>query len=130
MHSTTKESDAPLVKLSRILYISFAWFFMICIVLQVFFAGTATFVNYGDWSMHKDFVVYFLWMPIVMFLLSFSGGLKGWQRWMPIICLVMIVLQFLTVQVVSSAGIVAALHPVIAVLLFWCSVRMVKAKFT
>lgn len=56
MNSTKEKSDLPFIKLSRIFYMILAWFFMISILVQVFFAGTAMFVTPGDWEMHRKFV--------------------------------------------------------------------------
>ncbi|WP_282935526.1 DUF6220 domain-containing protein [Paenibacillus sp. RC67] len=103
-----------------------AWIFLACIVMQVFIAGMATFSEAANWSVHKSFVKMFALVPLIMFLLTFVSDVKGLKRWISLGLFALIVFQFLTIQVFSSTGVIAALHPVIALLLFWGSVRMVK----
>lgn len=86
------------------------------------------FVNQGDWEMHKEFVNFFALIPLVMFILSFLGKIQGRYRWIPLVWLIMIAVQFLAVKLIASAGTIAALHPVIAVLLFWRSVSILQSK--
>ncbi|WP_409346736.1 DUF6220 domain-containing protein [Paenibacillus sp. MBLB4367] len=103
-----------------------AWIFLACIVAQVFIAGMATFSDAASWSVHKSFVKMFALVPLIMFLLTFIVGIKGLKRWISLGLFVLVVFQFLTIQVFSSANVIAALHPVIALLLFWGSVGTVK----
>ncbi|WP_036745639.1 DUF6220 domain-containing protein [Paenibacillus sp. UNC451MF] len=102
-----------------------AWVFLACIVAQVFIAGMATFSDAANWSLHKSFVKMFALVPLVMFLLTFVSEVKGLKRWISFGLFALVVFQFLTIQVFSSTGVIAALHPLIALLLFWGSVRTV-----
>ncbi|GGI44745.1 hypothetical protein GCM10008018_08630 [Paenibacillus marchantiophytorum] len=102
-----------------------AWTFLVCIVAQVFIAGIATFSDTSSWETHKSFVKIFALAPLLMFLLTFVGRIKGPKRWVSLGLFVLVVFQFLSIQVFSSTGIIAALHPVIALLLFWGSVKTV-----
>ncbi|WP_227793561.1 DUF6220 domain-containing protein [Paenibacillus guangzhouensis] len=103
-----------------------AWGFLACIVAQVFIAGLASFSDAANWAVHKSFVQMFALVPLIMFLLTFVGGMKGHKRWISLGLFALIVMQFLTVQVFSSTFVVAALHPVIALLLFWGAVITVR----
>ncbi|TMV51935.1 hypothetical protein FE783_03025 [Paenibacillus mesophilus] len=103
-----------------------AWLFLGCIVAQVFIAGLATFSDASNWSVHTSFVKLFALVPLIMFLLTFVGGIKGLLRWISLGLFGLVVFQFLTIQVFSSAYVIAALHPVIALLLFWGSIVTVK----
>ncbi|MFC0165271.1 DUF6220 domain-containing protein [Bacillus capparidis] len=53
----------------------FTWIFLICITLQVFFAGLAFFMNPINWSYHESFARYFFILPLVMAALCFSAQL-------------------------------------------------------
>ncbi|UVI27316.1 DUF6220 domain-containing protein [Paenibacillus spongiae] len=76
--------------------------------------------------MHRSFVKLFALAPLLMFLMTFVNGIKGIKRWVSLGLFALVVFQFLSVQVFSSAGVIAALHPVVAMLLFWGSVITVK----
>ena len=108
------------------IYKILAWLFLACIVAQVFIAGMATFSDAANWSVHKSFVKMFALVPFIMFLLTFVSDIKGLKRWITLGLFVLVVVQFLTIQVFSSVEVIAALHPVIALLMFWGSVRTVR----
>lgn len=61
-----------------------------------------------------------------MFLLTFVSEIKGMGRWMSLGLFVLVVFQFLSIQVFPSVSVIAALHHVVAPLLFWGSVITVK----
>lgn len=103
-----------------------AWVFLACIVAQVFIAGMATFSDATNWETHKSFIKIFALAPLLMYLLTFVGGIKGRKRWVSLGLFALVVFQFLSIQVFSSAGLIAALHPVVALVLFWGSVQTVK----
>lgn len=59
-------------------------------------------------------------------VLSFLGKLPVHLRWICLGLYLMIVAQFLTVIYSSHLGLLSALHPVIALFLFWGSLTTVK----
>lgn len=115
-----------LIRGGKIIFFILAWVFLGCIVAQVILAGMATFTDPGDWELHAAFVRVFAMVPLAMFLLTFAGRISGRKRWISLALFGMIVMQFLTVQVFSSVAAITALHPLIALLLFWGSVTTVK----
>ncbi|TCZ80790.1 hypothetical protein E0485_00400 [Paenibacillus albiflavus] len=114
------------MKVGGLIFKIVAWAFLACIVMQVFIAGLATFLDASNWEVHKSFVQIFALAPLLMFLLTFVSGIKGFKRWVSLGLFALVVFQFLTMQVFSSTGVIAALHPVVALLLFWGSVITVK----
>jgi len=110
------------MNIGHIAYRILAWAFFGCIVIQVFLAGMATFEDPSKWQVHALFVKIFAMVPLVMFLLTFIGGIKGRDRFLSLALFLLVVIQFLTVQVFSSVFVIAALHPLIAMLLFWGSI--------
>ncbi|QMV43633.1 DUF6220 domain-containing protein [Cohnella cholangitidis] len=114
----------------RIIYVTLAWGFLLCILVQVVIAGMATFTDPSDWELHSAFVKGFAMVPLAMFLLTFVGKINGRNRWISLALFGLIVFQFLTVQVFSSIPAITALHPLIALLLFWGSVTTVKREKT
>jgi hypothetical protein len=100
----------------------FTWaarIFAAMIAVQVFLAGLALFVNSHDWMAHSYFARGFIIFPVFMLLLSFIARLPVSYRIKSIQLLVMVILMFVTAELASHLGVLSALHPVIAVGMFW-----------
>lgn len=102
----------------RRIYAALAWLTFVCIVVQVFLAGLGTFADSADWKLHTTFVGYFEYVPVVMFILSFFGRIRGWLRWSGLVLYALITFQHMSVQAFSGIGALAALHTVVALALF------------
>jgi hypothetical protein len=102
----------------RWIYAALAWITWACIVVQVFLAGLGTFADSADWKLHTTFVNYFEYLPIVMFILSFFGRIRGGLRWIGLGLYALISFQHMSVRVFSDIGALAALHTVVALALF------------
>ncbi|MBS4201757.1 hypothetical protein KHA93_19320 [Bacillus sp. FJAT-49732] len=102
--------------------------FFIAIICQVFIAGVALFADSSQWAFHKSLVVYFEFIPLVMFVLTFFGGIPKKLRWHSLGLYVMVALQYVTVGLSGKVPYVTALHPVIALLLFWLSIAMLRTS--
>ncbi|MFD0710892.1 DUF6220 domain-containing protein [Paenibacillus sp. GCM10027626] len=116
------------MNIGRMAYKILAWVFFGCIVIQIFLAGMATFGDPSKWQAHALFVKIFALTPLVMFLLAFIGGIKGRDRLLSLGLFLLVVMQFLTIQIFSSALVIAALHPLIAALLFWGAITAARRK--
>ncbi|MEF3306196.1 DUF6220 domain-containing protein [Paenibacillus sp. GYB003] len=116
---------SSIVRTGRLLYAVLAWIFLFCIVAQAFIAGLAVFAGADNWALHTSFVRAFALLPLILFLLTFVGDIRGGQRWLALGLFACIVLQFVTATALSSVPAMAALHPVVALLLFWGSLRSV-----
>ncbi|MCF6409434.1 DUF6220 domain-containing protein [Pseudalkalibacillus salsuginis] len=120
----------PMVRRTvRFIYALSAIVLVICIVLQVFIAGSALFSNTGNWKIHADFVSYFEFIPLGMFLLSFIAKINGKLRWISLGMYLLILLQYMTIHVFSGMGNIIALHPVFALILFWGGIHLVKNSY-
>jgi len=102
------------IKIYRWLSILFA----LCIALQVFLAGLAVFSDASHWKDHVSFVRYFSLIPVVMLVLAIIGRAPA-LRMHSLALIFMIVLMFVTAIFASDIGLFSALHPVIALMLFW-----------
>jgi hypothetical protein len=100
--------------------------FAAAIVVQVFLAGLALFVNSNNWMPHTYFARCFIIFPILMILLSFIARLPVSHRIKSIQLLVMVILMFVTADLSSQIGFLSALHPVIAVAMFWIAMALSK----
>lgn len=130
---TTNESSVVVksalpayVRYARYGFAAVAVVFAACIIVQVFIAGLATFVDMGDWAMHKSFVKLFSPLPFVLIALSFIGRMSWKARLLSVALFLLIVSQFLTSVFAAELSVLAALHPVIALILFWCSIHVMR----
>ncbi len=111
------------MKIARYVYNILAISFLLCLVVQAFIAGLAVFTDAVYWGSHTEFVRYFAFMPLVMFLLTFIAKIGGVQRWLSLGMFGAVIFQFLNIQALPSA---AVLHPVIALILFAMSFIVVR----
>jgi hypothetical protein len=100
--------------------------FAVCILLQVFLAGLAVFVDAVYWESHSSFVHFFSFLPIVMILLSFIARLPVSIRMQSIRLFGLIIAEFITAVLSSKIGFLSALHPVIALVMFISAMSLAK----
>ena len=107
-----------------------AWLYVASLLIQVFLAGLAVFVDAATFAVHVDFG------RIGVGLLSLLLPIVAWLGRLPLVRLAAGVLLFYLFQtglpeVRASYPVVAALHPVFALVLFWLAVRLAgKARTT
>lgn len=122
--------DAPRparIRIVRWIYGLLAAGYLACIVLQVFFAGLGILVDPGDLQLHRVFANVFEFVPVVMFLLSFTGDIRGGLRWWPLALFALTALQHITIQ--NMTGSLRALHAVDALLLFGLAVHLARRSW-
>jgi uncharacterized integral membrane protein len=107
----------------RLVYGVLAAGYLVCVILQVFFAGLGVFVNSDNLQLHRTFANYFEFASIIMFLLSFAGRIKGSLRWLTLGLFALTSLQHMTLQ---FSGFLPAIHTVDALLLFWIALHLTK----
>lgn len=118
---SVEEQVSPRVRVARYGYLLFAGIFAVCVVVQVFIAGMAVFVDPTNWSLHMTFVHVFEFLLIPMLVLAFLGRLPRGQKWLVVGLWTMIGLQYATAEGFSGS-VVAAVHPVNALVIFWLAV--------
>jgi hypothetical protein len=100
-----------------------AWVYVASLLIQVFLAGLAVFVDPATFRIHVDFG------RIVVGLLTLLLPIVAWLGRLPSVRLAVGVLLFYLLQtglpeVKASYPVVAALHPVLALILFWLAIRL------
>jgi hypothetical protein len=115
------------IRTVRFLYALLAAGYLVSVVLQVFFAGLGVFVDSGDLQLHREFANYFENVPLLMFLLTFFGRIRGSLRWFPLVLLAVSILQHLTVR--SFTGFLPAIHTVDALVLFGMSFYLARRSW-
>ena len=125
--TAVSESAAPDSRLSgrvrwaRRGFVLFSGLFAICVVIQVFIAGMAIFVDPANWSLHTTFIHFFELLPLVMLVLAFIGQLPRMLKLLPVGLWVLIMMQYATAEGFPTS-LVAAIHPVNALVIFWLAV--------
>ena len=107
------------MKVSRTLYMLFAWLFVAGVMTQVFFAGMTVVAGRWPWTNHAG-LGHFLGLPLLIMLVTmYAGKLPGRMKRLTWLLFLVYVLQadvliFLRV----SAPVLAAFHPVLALVDF------------
>ncbi|MDF2670042.1 MAG: hypothetical protein K0R67_2348 [Paenibacillus sp.] len=112
-------------KMGRILFLGIAVIFAVCVTLQVFLAGLSVFVDPGNWAKHRTFVHFIEFVPFLMLIAGFTGRVGRALLWQSFALFAMIFIMYFTANFTSIVPEVGALHPVIALVLFWLSIRVV-----
>lgn len=123
---TDQVSATQRVRWARRGYVLFAGGFVVCVAIQVFIAGMAVFVNPARWSTHLSFVHVFEFIPFIMVALALVGQLPRDLKLLPVGLWVLIAIQYITGETLGFGSIIAALHPVNALLIFWLGVVTTK----
>jgi hypothetical protein len=116
----------PIARRGMIVLMWLARVFAVCIIVQVFLAGLAIFVDAAHLAGHKSFAHYITFLPIVMIILSFITRLPVTFRLQSIRLFGLIIVEFSTAILSSKIGFLSALHPVIALVLFWYAMSLAK----
>ncbi|AYB43290.1 DUF6220 domain-containing protein [Paenibacillus lautus] len=119
--------DVNWVQVTRASFFVLAIIFSVSVALQVLIAGTALFVNSGGWAAHASFARYFACIPLIMAIMAWMAGLSRRMLWKSMGLFGMVIGMFLTAVLSSRIGFLSALHPVIALMLFWGSVDMIRS---
>lgn len=113
------------IRVSRMSFALLAILFTFCIVTQVFLAGLAIFVNPVNWMKHTGFIHLFEFIPVIMFIISLVGGMPRWAIGQSAALFGAIFVMYFTANITPVLPWAAALHPVIAIGLFWMAIKLV-----
>ncbi|WP_430790660.1 DUF6220 domain-containing protein [Virgibacillus flavescens] len=86
----------------------------------------AIFIDSSKWSLHTSFVTYIEFIPVIMLILASAGNLPKSLRWQCVGLYLMIAIQYVTVELTSAFPYLAAMHPLVAMILFWRSLVMAR----
>ena len=106
---------------SEYIFFALAWLFLLCIVIQTFLAGLGMFTDSTYFKQHAAFVHFFEFLPLLMLIFAFTGKLRASFKWQTLGLFLLIYSQYIT----ANLPVAGAMHPVIALLLFYFSIRMV-----
>jgi mercuric ion transport protein len=115
------------VRIGRGGFLLLSMFFAAAVLVQVFMAGAAVFVNPVNWGKHVEFVHYFGFLvPLLMFIFALIGRMP--RRYLIEVLMVMIAifLMYFTANMTRTIPWAAALHPVIAIVIAGQAVVLVR----
>jgi hypothetical protein len=115
-HGTSIVGLSVSVRLARIGYAVLSSVFVVCVLVQVFFAGMGAFG--ADWSLHLALARFLGLPPLLMAPMAFIGRLSWGLRLLPPGLMVLIGVQY---AFAGAAVPAAALHPVNAFLILCLS---------
>ncbi|ANY76664.1 hypothetical protein BBD41_20895 [Paenibacillus ihbetae] len=104
-------------------FLGLAWVLAACIVVQTLIAGMALFRDGSMWRSHVMFVHIFEIVPLLMLVAAFAGSMAARYKWSSLALLLLVFAQYVTANV-PTAG---ALHPVLAISMFWLAVETARA---
>ncbi|MFD1412961.1 DUF6220 domain-containing protein [Oceanobacillus jeddahense] len=119
-------NSSKLVHFWRLSFIIIAWIFTICITTQVLMAGLALFTNPMYWNSHTVFARFFFFLPILMAILAYLAQVPKITIWRCFGLFGMVIGLFFTAAISSRFGILAALHPVITIFLFYNCMKVIQ----
>jgi hypothetical protein len=116
-----------MVRGARYAYLVLAWLFLAGVVLQVFFIGMALFVGSENFALHRDFG-YILQLVPLLLLVAAAVARAGRTRLLQVVALLAVFIVFPTLPPLfrDSVPIIAALHPIGALLGFWIGIVVLR----
>lgn len=117
---------SPFVVRARLVFKAMVMIFAICILVQVFLAGLALFWNSAEWASHKGFAILTIIVSILIFVLSFIARLPLSLRLRSAGLFGIIILIAVSAKLPSGIGYLSALHPVLALMLFFGTVSLIQ----
>lgn len=116
------------VSWARYSYLILAGLFTASVLLQTYIAGMAVFVDSANWTLHTTFVHVFEPLLLVLFVVGFVGELPRLLKAVPVGLFVLLMVQYATASMAGS--LVAAIHPVNAVVIILLALLAVKQTWT
>jgi len=108
-----------MVKWTRILYLIAAWLFSAAILIQVFLVGLSLFTGQAYWSTHRDVGHSLAVLPLLLVILAYLGRLPRSEKLLIWLLFgVYLVQAEVFAAIRDSVPLLAAFHPVLALVLF------------
>ena len=111
--------------LARRIHLAVAWIFLVVILIQVFLIGLYLFAG-GSLETHRSFGYSILFVALAVLLTALWARVPRRDGWIAAGVLGLYIVQTSLPEFKASAPAVAALHPVVAFLLFWLGLRVAR----
>ena len=116
----------PFVTGARLVFKALVRIFAICILIQVFLAGLALFWSSAQWASHTGFAKLLIVVSILILVMSFIARVPLSIRMRSAGLFGIIVLIAVSAKLPSGIGYLSALHPVLALMLFFGTVSLIR----
>lgn len=114
------------IGLWKIVYNVASWIFILGVTVQVLLAGLALFMDTSHWINHIQFARYLFFLPIVMAITAYFAQFGKANVWKCLGLFGIFIGLFFTAAISSKVGLIGALHPVLALLLFWRGIKALR----
>lgn len=119
-----------MLRAARYVYLVLAWAFLVGVVVQVFFIGLGLFAGPENLALHVN-VGWILHLAPILILLAAALARAGRRRVLEALALaVTVFIVPILVTVRADQPVLAALHPVGALLAFWLSIVVARGAWT
>jgi mercuric ion transport protein len=109
----------------RYLFAGLAWLFVVALIVQVFLAGIGLF-GVSDLELHRGVGYNLPIVPLLMLLLAWPARVERRTVWLALALFVVTMIQTVLPSLRGSVPLIAALHPVNALLVFYLSVVVAR----
>ena len=110
-----------MTRAARYAYLVLAWLVVVAIVAQVFFIGLGLFAGSENTATHRTFGWILHMLPILV-LLAAAVSRAGRRHWQWALALAVVVFIVPILVLMKDTPVIAALHPVGAIVAFWLAV--------
>lgn len=107
---------------ARYAYVLLAWSFLVGVVVQVFFIGLGLFADGDGIELHRN-LGWILHLAPLLVLAAAAVSRAGQRHWLTALALAVVVFIVpILATMRDDSPLIAALHPVAAVLAFWLAI--------
>jgi putative tricarboxylic transport membrane protein len=104
---------------ARYLYLAMVWIYLAAVVFQVFLAGAALFGTAKDFEPHVGLGWILHLVPVLLLIVAAVGRVGSRLLWWTTALLLVQFVQPILATVRNDLPLVAAFHPVLALIIFW-----------
>lgn len=115
-----------MARAARYAYLALAWLFLVGVLVQVFFIGLALFGDPQNAELHVNFG-WILHLAPLLVLGAAALARAGRRRIMEAAALAAVVFVVPIFATMRDVAVIAALHPVSAIIAFWLSVVVARS---
>jgi len=109
---------------ARYVYLGMVWIYLAAIAVQTFLAGIGMFGAGGDFELHRNLGYLLHLVPVLLVIVAVVGRVGSTTLWWTGALFVTVAVQPLLPGLRADMPLAAALHPVLALLIFWLTLTV------
>jgi hypothetical protein len=122
LNETHSHEGPHVIRAARYAYAFLAWAFLVGLVVQVFFIGLGLFADGKGIELHQN-LGWILHLAPLLVLAAAAVSRAGQRHWLSALALAVVVFIVpILATMRDGSPVIAALHPVAAVLAFWLAI--------